>query len=122
MVNEPAQPEQLSDAEPATVDINYLKATDFREIACDGALGGPTPQGKLWVAFYTERYPLPRIVRHQIITKHEDRFELEPDGKAIEGRQGVVRNVEFGVYLSVESATRLRDWLNNQIEVIGGTQ
>jgi hypothetical protein len=46
------------DAEATTVDINYLKSISFREVACDGVLGGPTPHGKLWLAFYTERLPL----------------------------------------------------------------
>jgi len=47
------------EASDRTVDINYIKSADFREVACDGVIGGPTPNQKLWVAFYTERLPCP---------------------------------------------------------------
>ena len=49
-----------------TLDINYLKSPHFREVTSDGIVGGPTPMGKIWLAFFTERFALPRIVRHEL--------------------------------------------------------
>jgi hypothetical protein len=110
------------EALPTTVDINYIKSSDFREIACDGAIGGPTPRGKLWLAFYTERLPLPRIVRHELKQASESgELTIDPNkpGAVIEGRVGVVRNVEFGLYLSIPTARELYDWLGSQIQEAG---
>lgn len=105
-------------ADPTTIDLNYLKSADFREVACDGILGGPTPQGKLWLAFYTERFPLPRKVRHGIERTNDDRWQFRgnDDGSPLEGLTGIVRNVEFGVYLSIETAEQLHQWLGTKIE------
>src|ERR1700679_3910013 len=92
---------------PPTVDINYIKSSGYREVTCDGTVGSPTPTGKLWLAFYTERLPLPRIVRHEMILSEETgALRICPDkpGIPLEGRVGVVRNVEFGLYLSLETA------------------
>jgi hypothetical protein len=108
---------------PKTIAVNYLKSNDFREIACDGAIGGPTPQGKLWVAFYAERFPLPRIVEHDIIRDTGKPNEITVDmasGRVLESRSGIVRHVEFGVYLTLESAKTLHEWLGQQIAAIGG--
>ena len=106
-----------------TIAVNYLKSNDFREVACDGALGGLTPQGKLWVAFYAERFPMPRIVEHDIITESgqaPDEVTIDMNsGRVIESRSGIVRHVEFGVYLTIESAKTLHDWLGKQIAAIG---
>ena len=44
-----------------------MKSNAFREVACDGALGGPTSQKKLWIAFYTERLPIPRIAEYNVV-------------------------------------------------------
>jgi hypothetical protein len=106
----------------STVDINYLKSVAYREVACDGAIGSLTPKGKLWLAFYTERLPLPRIVRHELISSTEPQeLRIDPDkpGVTIDGRAGVVRNVEFGLYLSVSTARKLHEWLGSQLEASG---
>ena len=113
----------MSNDPASTVDLNYLKSPNFREVSSDGIVGGPTPNGKVWVAFFTERYPLPRIVRHALVeTDVAGQFRLDDSipAQPIDGRAGIVRNVEFGVYLSVQGAKDLRDWLNKQIDSIGG--
>lgn len=112
-------------AQPAsqTVDINYIKSRDFREVACDGVLGGPTPNSKLWLAFFTERLPLPRIVRYNITKSDgEDVYVIDPNnpGAPIETREGIIRNVEFGLYLSLETAEALQGWLTKNIEALKG--
>jgi hypothetical protein len=103
---------------PTTVDINYVKSVDFREIACDGVVGAPTPRGKLWVAFFTERLPLPRIVRHNLVQGPEPGdLSIDPNKEPsiIDGRAGVIRNVEFGLYLTPQVAQDLHEWLGRQL-------
>jgi hypothetical protein len=110
----------MTDERPNTVDINYIKSSRFIEISCDGAIGGPTPKGKLWLAFYTERLPLPRVVRHELKVG-PDGVEPDPDKAVLmDGREGVVRNVEVGVYLTAQTAADLRDWLNEQLKKLAG--
>lgn len=97
------------------VDINYIKSESYREVACDGILGGPTPNGKLWLGFYTERFPLPRVMRHVVRSLDGGAVELEVPGEKIEGRDGIIRNVEFGIYMSVTEAAELRRWLAEEL-------
>jgi len=111
------------EASDRTVDINYIKSADFREVACDGVIGGPTPNQKLWVAFYTERLPLPRIVRHKIVPGgQEDEFRIDADspGTPIDSQSGIVRNVELGLYLSISVAEQLHEWLGQQLPKLKG--
>jgi hypothetical protein len=103
----------------STIIINYIKSLSYREAACDGAVGSVTPTRKLWLAFFTERLPLPRIVRHEMIPSPEGNgLTIDPDKppEVIEGRAGVVRNVEFGLYLSPSAAKTLHEWLGSQLE------
>jgi hypothetical protein len=106
-----------------TIDINYQKSEQYREVYCDGAVGSQTPPGSLWVGFYTERLPLPRIVRHEMIASPDSaELRIDPDkpGVVLEGKVGIVRNVEFGLYLSVPTARKLHEWLGSQIELMKG--
>lgn len=98
------------------IDIHYLKTTDFREVACDGALGGPTPHGKLWLAFYSERFPLPRVMRQKVNTSAQGvRLDNETPATVVEARHGLIRNVEFGVYMSLDTAADLHQWLGEYL-------
>lgn len=110
----------MTDEPPSTVDIHYIKSNDFREIACDGALGGPTPRGKIWLAFYTERLPLPKIVRHGLVANERGDLSVATDqpGTVVDGRAGIIRNVEFGLYLSEETANELHKWLEKQLTTL----
>ncbi len=108
---------------PKTIDLNYIKSSQFREIACDGVVGGLTPHNKIWVAFYSERFPIPRIVRQPLVeTEVPGQFKLDASKapEHLDGRVGTIRNVEFGAYLSIELAIELRDWLDKQIKMTEG--
>lgn len=106
-----------SDKNEATVDVNYIKSAQFREVSADGVMGGPTPEGKIWLAFYTERFALPQIMRHRV-TEGGNGLTISDEGEQIQGRNGIVRNVEFGLYLSVEEARGLAEWINTTLREI----
>lgn len=108
-------------AEPFKLQFHYIKGSEYREIACHGVIGGPTPIGKLWISFYSERSPIPRMVEYVVPPPPAGTtsFQFE-EAKAtpdlIEGRRGVIRNVEFTGYFDVEAAERIYQWLGTQIE------
>ena len=107
-----------AEGEAPTVDIHYIKPTAFREAACDGVIGGPTPNGKIWLAFYSERFPLPRIMRQTLVKQDGEaslRFDASVPATVIESRQGIIRSVEFGAYLTLETAKQLHAWLGEHI-------
>src|SRR5215470_14835420 len=57
-------PEQaMADQKPqqpqkGRLQFNYIKGPTYREIPCDGVLGGRTPHGLLWMSIYSERTPI----------------------------------------------------------------
>jgi hypothetical protein len=117
----PDEPPSRADGEPPAIDIHYQKTPDFREVACDGALGGPTPEGKVWLAFYAERFPLPRIVRQDLVANTDAQtFALDKSKPAevIESKRGIIRSVEFGIYLSIDKAAEFHEWLGKMLQEV----
>jgi hypothetical protein len=43
-----------------------------------------------------------------------DERNTKPD--RIEGREGIIRHVEFSTFMDLETAQRVRDWLTKNIE------
>lgn len=100
--------------------FHYIKGPHYREFPCHGAIGSLTPQGKLWIALYSERYPLPRVVEYQVPMPAEGQTQIQIHERGmtpshVDSREGVIRHVEASVYLDIEAAERLRDWLDLHI-------
>ncbi len=98
---------------PPKVRFEYLKSPDFRVIHADGVYGGLTPHGQLFISFFSERYPIPTATV----------FQLEPGGNLgpevrteREGRKGIIREIEAGVMVDVETARVIVDWLQGKIQ------
>lgn len=96
-----------------SVKFHYIKGNDFRVIHVDGALGGPTPQGLIHIAVFSERFPIPLQSVHQ---REDDHFSREPS--EIVARDGIVREVEADLMVSANVAKRLVDWLVEAIEKV----
>ena len=92
------------------IDFHYEKSNLFRVVHVDGALGGPTPQGKILVSVYSERLPLPKVITQ----------ELKPDG-SLGGetdrvsRGGIFREVEVALMMDRNVAESIREWLGDKI-------
>ena len=98
---------------PSSVKFHYIKGHLFRVIHVDGAIGGITPQRQIFVSLFSERAALPTMIE----------FEVSPEGELgeeikREGREGLVREMDVGVVLSVESARDLADLLQRQLQVL----
>jgi hypothetical protein len=105
---------------PKILEFHYIKGPDYREVACHGVIGNPTPNGKIWMAFFAERHPIPRVVRYSMPSVSEGQSVLFNEGAAgppvsIETRGGIIRHVEFTAYLDIEVAERLQKWLGDKI-------
>lgn len=103
---------------PTKISFDYIKTSQFRIVHVDGAFGGPTPQGHLFISFYAERPPIPQRVVHEVMTT-TDGVALGPEIPTERNvRPGVVRDVEVGVIMTLQNAIALRDLLNSRIELL----
>lgn len=50
------------------IDVFYEKTSDHRYVHADGAWAGSTPQLDIQIAFFTELQPMPRKIRHKVVS------------------------------------------------------
>lgn len=91
--------------------FHYLKPSDYRTFHIDGAVGGPTPRGGLFISFYLERSPIPQTTTHELTKQEGLGQEIARTGK-----DGVIREIECGVVMNLEAAKALSQWLEIQIQ------
>jgi hypothetical protein len=97
-----------------TVKFHYVKSNYFRVIHGDGAFGGLTPRGELFLSIYSERAPLPDVTVQAI-----ENDQLGPE--IIEQRKvsdGIVREMEVGIVMDLAVAKSLIDWLTKRVEIV----
>lgn len=98
--------------QPTEITFDYIKSNFFRVIHADGAFGGLAPNGNIHMALYNERQAIPTKMVYPI-----EGTGLGPEiRKKRKGREGLVREVEVDVILSIEQAQALHTWLTNKIE------
>jgi hypothetical protein len=80
-------------------------------------MGHPMTPNKLWISFFSERFPIPRVVGFKSqIEGAQIQVDETQQPVFIESRQGLIRNVEFGVYVDLQVAEKMHTWLGTQIE------
>jgi hypothetical protein len=105
----------MSDETPNTVPFHYIKSNLFRVLHADGIVGGPTPNGLIFLGFYSERAAIPQITVHEITEGGQVGAE-RPDERV--SKKGIVREVEIGATMSVETATSVITWLQEKVDLI----
>ena len=98
---------------PPSIKFHYVKGNLFRVIHVDGVIGGVTPGRGIFLSLFSERSALPKMIEQ----------ELLPNGtlgaeRAREGKEGLVRDMEIGVMLSVDAAQKIANFLNNQVKIL----
>ena len=93
--------------------IHYQKNPLFRSVYADGAIGGLTPQGKFNLNFYATRSPIPKAIEYKV---NEKGLISDNEAKVIESKYGLIREIEFSVYLDRHTAQDLYEFLKTQIE------
>ena len=101
---------------PPRLRFDLIKSNFFRVIHSDGAWGGITPQGKIHMAFYNERPAIPKQVTHEVTAEGNLGAEIADERIA---RDAIVREVEVEVIMDLETAKRLREWLDDKIQRLG---
>lgn len=97
------------------VAFDYIKGNFFRVAHVDGVIGAVTPSGMIHFAAYAERSSIPQ---HMVQEISED-GKLGPEIPSLTvNRNSIVRELEVDLVMTVNVAMALRDWLNNQIELI----
>jgi len=98
---------------PQSIQFHYIKSQFFRTVHADGAIGGITPHADITVNFYSERQPIPKIVTQELKPDMTLGQELKKDCL-----EGIVREVEISVSMSVQTAQALRNWIDGQLKGI----
>jgi hypothetical protein len=97
------------------VAFDYIKGHLFRVVHADGVIGGPSPNGGLHLAFFSERAPIPqREVRS--INSDGSLGGLIVDKSIV--RPAIVREIDFDVVMSIPVAEVLISWLQERVEEI----
>ena len=99
---------------PSTVTFHYVKSNHFRTIHVNGAFGGFSPDGSIFLAIYSERPVLPDVTVQTIESNGQLGKEIMEQRK---GLQGVVRELEAGLAMDVRTAKTLVDWLTERIKI-----
>jgi hypothetical protein len=92
--------------------IEYKKSNSFRVIHADGVYGGTSPRLQLFVAFYSERFPIPQVLTYETSESGAPVQEIVTER---ESKEGVFREVEVGVMLDINAAKGFAAWLNEQV-------
>jgi hypothetical protein len=99
---------------PSQIKFTYLKSNYFRVVHTDGAIGGFTPQGNIFVSIYSERAPLPDVTV-QAVEGGKIGQEIIEERKGT--KEGVIRELEVGFTMNVSVAKSLLEWLKQRIEI-----
>ncbi len=109
---EPSAKDGLATLIPQTIKFHNWKGPSYRSIPADGAWGNLNPHGMVHLTFYNERAPIPTESIHAVT----------PDGKLgpeiTEKRvikEGMIRQLEADVVLSLSAAVQLHGWLTTML-------
>lgn len=92
--------------------IEFTKSNQFRVIHPDGAFGGTTPRLQLFIDFYTERFPIPKVLVLETSSNGTPGNEVMAER---ESKEGIIRESEIGIVLDLPVAKVFAEWLNEKI-------
>ena len=102
------------------IDFHFGKSNFFRVIYADGAVGGISPRnGMLQVSFFSERVPIPTKITHSLVLKNSElqRYKIGPEVPDLrETKDGIYREVEVDVVMTLQTAKELHIWLTDKIK------
>jgi hypothetical protein len=93
------------------VDVHFIKTANYRTYYFDGAFGGLTPKGAIYLDLYLERAATPQSMKMDLGTGSPSEV---PDTR--HGKSGIVREIECGLIMDIQAASALRDWLNRKLD------
>lgn len=99
---------------PSSMTFHWIKSNHFRTVHVNGAFGGFSPDGSLFLSVYSERPVLPDVTVQTIESTGQLGKEIIEQRK---GLQGVVRELEVGLAMDIRTAKGLAEWLNERIRI-----
>jgi hypothetical protein len=87
---------------PSEIPIHFVKGAGFRVAHASGVWFGTDPHGNLHLTFYSERTPIPKKM---VLKLNEQGQPIGEDETQREGKQGVVREMEIDVVMSLHAAS-----------------
>jgi hypothetical protein len=119
-----APPKSAKKTQTAKLQFHYIKGPGYREVPCDGAIGGIAPRKSIVMSFFAERGPIPRLVEYEVVQEAGTDVVNFNEGAAtpthVETRRGVIRHIEFTTYLDLDVAKRIHSWLGKRIAEASG--
>lgn len=103
-------PDEVAPARPSEIKFHYIKSPIYRTVHADGVFGGITPSGLIEMTLFSERFPIPTSARHPISADGAVQPEIERTS-----RDGIVRELEAGAVMTLETAKLIRDWFVEQV-------
>lgn len=97
------------------LQVHFVKGTCFRVVHANGVWYGGDNQGNLHLTFFNERSPLPKMV---IVNLDERGMVVGEDVSKRDSKQGIVREMEVDIVLSLQVAVDLYQSLGENIKAI----
>jgi hypothetical protein len=97
---------------PSSIQFHHVKSNYFRVIHVNGAFGGFSPDGSVFMAIYSERPTLPDVTVQTVESTGQLGAEIIEQRK---GREGIVRELEVGLSMDIKTARSLVKWLEERI-------
>ena len=104
----------MDESAPSKLKFHYIKSNFWRVIKADGAIGGITPRGDVFFSLYNERVPLPDVTVQAIENGRLSAEIIEERTTA----EGILREIEVGVNMDLDTAKALVRWLQEKIDII----
>jgi hypothetical protein len=107
------RPQMDKPTDSNSVRVHNKLSANFRQIHVDGAFGGLTPKGFFNLNFFAERFTIPKSTDHEIT---ESGHLGSTISNSEESKSGILREYEFGVYMSIEMAKSLILLMSQKIQ------
>ncbi|MCL2712289.1 MAG: hypothetical protein FWD37_03325 [Methanomassiliicoccaceae archaeon] len=101
------------------ITFKYKFKEDYNPVYVNGAYGGVNGRGEIMVHFFTERHPIPYEVTNEMFDNKlgkEIKVVTSRD-KDSENRNLMLRIVETGIILDLNSAKEFHAWLGENIRI-----
>lgn len=95
------------------INFKYKFNEDYNPVYVNGAYGGISSRGEIIANFFLERQPIPKTEACEVNSKGI--IKSSKITEPIEHRFNVIRYVETGVIMNIETAKIIRNWLNDKI-------
>ncbi len=110
-LNIPTPPAEV----PSEIQALWTKSNFTRVSHCDGAFGGVTPSGNIYIAFYSEHAKTPTTTRYEVDAPARQIKQVAPQPGQIAEWE---REIEAEVIMNLNVAKSLRGWLDDKIKAL----